>query len=398
MRALLAWEQGFGTGHVATFNKIATFLAARGVEMVAAWAPLANIDRAHSAISHILPAPLSRAASHGLWNDELVPTDKSVGSYAANLIAMGFDEERTLANNQTAWSSIFELVRPDVVIGDYAPGAAIAARDRLPMLNVGTWYSVPAHRDGYFAPYDGEDFTDAAVQDRLRNTINNVLARRNATPLNGLGELFPDDMSFPKAFPQFDGHAGWRGKATTPEIFARVEPPARRGDDILAYLDPSMLRSEVLVAGLLRLGARRLRLCCIGIQSNIAEELTSRGVIVQQSPHSLQEISRDARLFIHHGGAGAVQLGALAGAPQLAIFLDVEKRSHARALERLGIGRGIDMRRLSVPKLRETSQFLLEDKDVASRASETAAELAKQTPERNIYELIAEAAIAAASG
>ena len=126
--------------------------------------------------------------------------------------------------------------------------------------------------------------------------------------------------------------------------------------------------------------------------------MTSRGVVVQQSPHSLQEIARDARLFIHHGGAGAAQLGALAGVPQLAIYLDVEKRSHARTLERLGIGRGIDMRRLSVPKLRETVEFLIEDESVAIRAKEMAIEFATQAPERDIYELIAETAIASVSG
>jgi hypothetical protein len=398
MRVLLAWEQGSGMGHVATFNKVAPFLAERGVDIVAAWAPLANIDRAHPAISKILPAPVSRSASSGRWSDELVPTDKTVRSFASCLTTMGFDDERILLNNQTAWAALFELVRPDVVIADYAPGANIAARERTPLVNVGTWYTVPAHRDGYLAPYDGEDLTDAATQDLLKNSINNVLARRNAAPLKGLGELFPDDTSFAMAFPRFDGHAAWRRKPTIPEPFGSVEPPSRRGEDILAYLDPSLLKNEVLVAGLLRLGPRRVRLCCIGIQSDIAEELTSRGMVVQQSPHSLREIARDARLFIHHGGAGAVQLGALAGAPQLAVFLDVEKRSHARALERLGVGRGIDMRRLSLPNLRETAEFLIEDESVAARAKEMAIELAALAPERDVYELVAEAAIAAASG
>jgi UDP:flavonoid glycosyltransferase YjiC (YdhE family) len=92
-----------------------------------------------------------------------------------------------------------------------------------------------------------------------------------------------------------------------------------------------------------------------------------------------------------------VQLGAVAGTPQLAIHFDVEKRSHARSLERLGIGRGIDMRRLSIPKLRETVQFLVEDESVAVRARETAIELATLKPARDIYELIAETAVAAVS-
>ena len=40
-------------GHVVTFNKVAALLSARGIEIVAAYAPLANIDRAHLAISNI---------------------------------------------------------------------------------------------------------------------------------------------------------------------------------------------------------------------------------------------------------------------------------------------------------------------------------------------------------
>jgi hypothetical protein len=271
MRALLAWEQGFGMGHVATFNRIAPLLAARGVEIVGAWAPLSNIDRAHPAIARILPAPLSRAASSGQWNDDLIPKENAVSSFASSLVSMGFDEERTLANNQTAWKNIFDLVRPDVVIADYAPGAVIAARGRVPAINVGSWYSVPSHRNGYLAPYDSEEFKDAALQDLLRNSINSALSQRNASPIAGLGDLFPQDTSFAKGFPQFDGHAAWRERPTIPEPFNNVEPATTRGADVLAYLDPSMLRNEVLVAGLLRLGPRRLRLCCIGIPSEVAE-------------------------------------------------------------------------------------------------------------------------------
>jgi UDP:flavonoid glycosyltransferase YjiC (YdhE family) len=80
------------------------------------------------------------------------------------------------------------------------------------------------------------------------------------------------------------------------------------------------------------------------------------------------------------------------------IYLDVEKRSHARTLERLGVGRAIDMRRLSVPKLRETAEFLAEDDDIAARAKEVASEFAVQAPERDIHELVVEATLAAAAG
>lgn len=398
MRVLLAWEYGAGLGHISPFNCIAGLLAPRRTEIVAAWGPLGNIDRAHPVIEHILPAPMLSARVGGAWDDELVPTDTNTYSFATNLERMGFADERILGNNQRAWNALINVVRPDVIIADYAPGVIIAARGRIPVVRTGNWYSIPAHRNGYLAPYDDNEFKDAETQDRIVDVINGALARRGASSMSRLGDLFPDESCFAAGFPEFDGHRNWRAKPCLPAPFEPVERPPRRGEDILVYIDPSQLRNEVLAAGLLRVGGRRVRLHSVGLPSSSADEFASRGMVIEQAPFSLKTIASDARLFIHHGGAGAAQLGALAGVPQLAIYRDIEKRSHAAALERLGIGRGIDMRRLSVPNLRETAAFLLDDESVATRAKETATQFAARAPEQNIYQLVAEAAIAAASG
>ena len=256
MRALLAWEQGSGMGHVAIFNQIAPFLAARGVEMVAAWGPLDNIHRAHPAIATFLPAPIVMASGAGPWNDELVPTDKNIYSFATNLELTGFGDPQILANSQRVWASLIDLVRPDVIIAEYAPGAIIAAHGRVPIILARYWYSIPAQRDGYLAPYDDEEFRDAETQDRLLATINDVLSQRDVAGFSRLGDLFPDSVCFPAGFPEFDGHRAWRSRPLVPQSFPRITRPARRGEDILVYLYPSHLRNETLAAGLLRLPGR----------------------------------------------------------------------------------------------------------------------------------------------
>src|SRR5262249_12877698 len=42
-----------------------------------------------------------------------------------------------------AWDRLFALVKPDVVVADYAPAATLAARTRLPVILVGTGFTVP---------------------------------------------------------------------------------------------------------------------------------------------------------------------------------------------------------------------------------------------------------------
>jgi len=396
MRAMLAWEQGAGFGHIAFFNQIAPHLAARGVELIGAWGPLRNIERAHSAIKQIIPAPFW-AGNSGKWSDQLVDVERRIDSFANVLDAMGFGDERLLVNNQRAWTGILELLRPDVIVADYAPGVVLAAREMTPVLQRGSWYTIPAQRDGYFAPYDGEEFRDAEAQDKLLATINAVLSKRGTATLARLGDLHPAETSFAIGFPEFDGHSAWRARPLYRQKFPRVLRPAQRGDCILAYIDASLLSNEVLCAALLRLPAR-VRLSATGVSAPIAEALSAHGLIIENEPFSVETIARDARLFLHHGGAGAAHLGAIAGVPQLILYADVEKRSHARSVEKLGVGRGIDLARLSVPKLREEVEFLLDSQAFASRARDLALELEQCAPQTNIYEEFAERAFAAGAG
>ncbi len=59
------------------------------------------------------------------------------------LSAAGLADGEAVGRILSAWDGIFDRFRPDLVVADYSPLAAMAARGRIPLVQVGNGFTVP---------------------------------------------------------------------------------------------------------------------------------------------------------------------------------------------------------------------------------------------------------------
>jgi hypothetical protein len=130
-RFLLSWEFGGGLGHAGRFKPLAQALMQRGHQVdlmlrdiVHTRALLADLD------VRVLQAPV--------WLHQTVGVPTPTISLAEILMGNGYLQAGTLAGLVAGWQTVMDMLRPDVVVADYAPTATIAARIAgIPVATVG---------------------------------------------------------------------------------------------------------------------------------------------------------------------------------------------------------------------------------------------------------------------
>ena len=108
MRVLLAYECGYGLGHLNRLAEIARHLKRHDIESVLASYRLDDADQFADAFSRVVQGPVwpSYFASERALRTGFGP------SYATVLVNMGFQVSRFVAINQRAWATIIEDAQP----------------------------------------------------------------------------------------------------------------------------------------------------------------------------------------------------------------------------------------------------------------------------------------------
>ncbi len=134
-----AWELGRGLGHLMTMRRIAR--ASRLMAFARRRRSATRRGRSRCAErstgwSLRRPGRFMRAPPHSARHRRR----RSTTSFGAGR-ADGAAVDRLLA----AWDELFRQTRPALVIADFAPAAALAARGRVPLVLVGDGYTLPPH-------------------------------------------------------------------------------------------------------------------------------------------------------------------------------------------------------------------------------------------------------------
>jgi UDP:flavonoid glycosyltransferase YjiC (YdhE family) len=252
-------------------------------------------------------------------------------------------DPRVVTSIIQAWDSLMRFISPSVVVGDFAPGAMIAANGRCPTIAVGNGFTVPAVVNGRFLPFQEQRGTDIPVQERVKAAVSEAKKRA--------GHRIPDDpliairgeIPLPSCYKSFDVARGRRIEPLLPPDIQHFEVPSGRPPaGIGAYFGPDI----GTYAHLLQLfGALRPKpvIALEGAEANIRKAVSRAGLLTRNTLFSLQDIARGCRVFLHHGGLGIAQLCALVGVPQLIIFCDTEKWMNAEAVKEQGAGIGIPL-------------------------------------------------------
>src|SRR6185503_10498015 len=134
-RVLCAWELGSGLGHIGRIVPIARELRALGHEVVMVLRDSAYMHITRADGFDTLAAPLL----HEPRNANPQPL-----SLSDILLNLGYDDVRALRGALQGWHSLLRLVKPAIVMADYAPMAlAASGMARIPRITVGSGFALP---------------------------------------------------------------------------------------------------------------------------------------------------------------------------------------------------------------------------------------------------------------
>ena len=362
---LLAWELGSGLGHVMPLRRIATRLLRQGIRIIAVLKDVSSARWLDGLDADVMQAPVWPVT----FKSDAERARLSSATLADSLADFGLADEEALRILLTAWSHLFDLIRPDLVIADFAPAAALTARGRLPLALVGNGFTLPPAEMDHFPllhRMSGPVWREAD----LLTVVNNALQRISSPPLDRLPQMFAADTRAVATFPLLDPYREERAEPADGPFLDRA-PIARRNDAgaILAYFSTGLDARPEVVAALCPL-ASRLRVFAPGFSIASRETLGRAGARVEIRPMPLAEALAESRLVIHSGSAGIAAQALAAGVPQLVLSVDIEKELTGGALERAGAGKLVKFHDPTACVSSEMVAALASDAESAARAAD----------------------------
>jgi rhamnosyltransferase subunit B len=363
-RALLTWEIG-GGGHFRPTLRLAAALKHLGLHVdFAALRPHA-LTTAENSFDRLFQAPvLPRTTRLGR---QFGAQGRPAVSYVEILMDYEFDQPLVVHRQVEAWRSLFDLIRPEILITDFSPGAVLAARGRIPTVAFGSPFCVPCGSDGRFPSFLPEHPASIENEAVVRTSICTALDELGEPPVNDLVEAVVAPTRFPQGFSELDPYAAIRTEELLPPIVEQCTVENGSRSEILAFLPRTLKTYPAIIDTLVRLGQA---VCLDGrrMTPDIRRRLGEAGVRFGAEILDSNAMASSASLVLSHGGFHTVVRGLLAGVPQIIVAGDQEKYLHLRALQRLGVGTGVTLDRLTSETLGEAIETVTSDPAYASRA------------------------------
>lgn len=326
---LFAWELGEGLGHLPPLKAIAAAAKAEGARPVFALrdavltrAALAELD------AQILPAPF--------WPTPQPPPTAS-GTYADILVANGFTAASNVKALVGAWNEIIDAAKPDLVVCEHAPDAALAAFGRIPVAMVGNGFVVPPADGAEFPAYEpgrGEPQRQRPVLTLIQEAMRELGRAVPAT----ITEPFRGAFRGVYTLPPLDTYRRVRREA----VLGPIEPvpplsPLPPGRKLFAYSAADYVLINEVTQALMDLGPQASAYFRGSLGARAAV-IRSRGVQVFDTAPALADVLPEASVVFSHGGTGFTYAALAAGRPHILNPRHFEAHSTAKALEELGAG------------------------------------------------------------
>jgi len=261
------------------------------------------------------------------------------------LHSIGFNDPQGLASLMAAWTSLFELVDPDLIVFDHSPTALLAARShRAKRALQGL---------GFFAPpavsplpvIHSEPGSDPSQLARDENEVlaitNEALTRTALQPLRRLADIYSDiDLNLLMTYEELDPFSPrsdlryWGVQSscpTTPPRWPRVD-----GKRVFAYLKPAPGLPDVI--GVLNELALPTILFGTWVDDKAKLKFESSTLTLVGDPVDIGAVAEQCDLAILNGTHGTTAEMLLRGVPVLQIPIFVEQALTAKATEAIGAG------------------------------------------------------------
>ncbi len=355
---LLSWELGRGAGHLRNLRRIARRLKPHGLRLVAVVPDPAGASLLRDVCDEVIAAPA--------WPSH---TSEIFGTLGDILASRGLGDRNTLTSLLTAWRTIFDRIKPDLVIGDLAPAAALAARGRIPIVLTGNGYTLPPDTMHNFPLLDGLGARQWE-ESKILASVNAVLQSTQQETLGALPQIFSADARLVQTFALLDPYYLERTESIDGPLFEQAPVPrAADGSNIFVYLSGSYDVPPELVSALIAFGDR-VHIHAPRLNEGQRCALRGCGAIVHNAPLSAADMLGTTQLAVHTGGSGIAAEALAAGVPQLVLSSHVEQELNGAALQRAGAGRWIKADDSSEAISSDAIAAMLEDQVLSERAEE----------------------------
>lgn len=345
----LAWELGGGLGHAGRLKTLAQAMLERGHRVSLSLRDLGNTHR----LLENLAAPKFQTP---VWLHRTAGMPPNQASLAEILIPNGYLEAAALDGLVCGWRGMLSTLKPDLVVGDYAPTAVLAARSLgVPSATVGIgFYSPPAGRAlPNLRPWEqiGSGRL-AAAEDHVLKTANAVLARHRAPAFGQAADILLGDAALLCTWPELDHYgrpastAQWFGPNFLPHTGTAPHWPAGSGPKVFAYLKSEHTQHADVLRALVDAGCR---VACYlpEVASGMAPPVAVPNIAYARGPVSLAQAMAQADLCVCHGGEATLVQALLAGVPLLLMPMQLEQFLISQRVD-VG-GAGINAARLQQP-------------------------------------------------
>ena len=374
-RILVGYERGDNLGHYRRLVPVAEALAAQGHQVTF------FLRNPYDCRNELTRNPLPFIPT-----PDLVPPSpaerepKRMGAYSDIMVYCGFGRLERLYPATLAWRTIFDQLRPDLIVCDHSPVTCFAAYGRIPVIQVGDGFTIPPAQDETFPGFQSQK-TATVDPELITGVMNEVQSRLGGprvpcvtAPLRTAGRLictlqgldpYKDARQDPVVGPT-EGLQSPMPLPDSPAVFAYLGIEHRITPKMLQVFKKSDLRIEAYVRGM---------------TPQTAKKYARPGLTFFKRPQPIGEVLARASLAVHHGGMGMCLACCSAGRPQLVLPIHEETLLNSRALARVGVGRGLSAKEVEddgVAKLAEA----LEDPKKRARAGIIAEEIRTAGPFR----------------
>ena len=342
-RILFAWECGGGVGHLTRYSELIDQLITDQHEVLFAARSLSTASKVFGARSvTLMQAPLRM--------EDLKDGVPAPRSYLHVLKNQGFADPDGLLGRFKAWSSLYQMWRPDLIISDHSPGAVFAAQQyrSAKLVISGDGFAVPPDQHPFqafpIAPFYTPDVLLAEENTFLEQHINPLMRAIGGTRYHRLCDAFKADARWLCLFSEIDHYphreaanylgTGYSSAGESPQW------PKGQGSKVFAYLKHHGDLQELL-ALLLRLGLPTL-IKGDQLPDNIQQQYAQSSVKFVDKMQDMTQVAKHCDLGITNGSASTTAQFLLAGKPVLMMPMHIEQLMGAKAIERSGCGIAVD--------------------------------------------------------
>jgi UDP:flavonoid glycosyltransferase YjiC (YdhE family) len=362
---LFAWELGRGLGHLVSIQRMARRLKAHGMRTIAVVNALSSIGVLNGVCDDVVAAPAWPLASQ----DTAQRARQSSATLNDILSSAGLADASAVQRLLVAWDAIFERFCPHLVIADFSPLAALAARGRIPLVQVGNGYTLPPDDMMRFPPLHRMS-PPQWREDETLSTVNEAARSLGRLRLDRLPQLFSGDTRLVQTFAVLDPYDTQRVERVDGPMIDPA-PVARRADahTIFVYLSGGYSVPPNLV-GALAPFAGQVRIHAPALSFAQRDDLTRFGARIDSEPVPLRDVLASARLVVHSGGSDVASEALAAGVPQLVLSGQIEQTLNGRALQQAGVGTLIETYDPSASISTDVIAALCNDDALATRAAD----------------------------